>query len=212
MSHVLMRNMTRQNYDKLQHRVYVALSNIFQLKLANIFHQALTAGLSVLKLMTVNVKEASVTLTSRSWSTLLSLVLLVSGELEQRTRAATRVCVQCPGHVSRAVIASVVSVSVWQEDLVTSVISAPVVRWRDHQEDAVTVMTVTVMFSSVILTTMTPVVTRDPVPLTRVKEEAAVRSMMAPSPVTALDSDMANIVSRSWSLVTRLQASMVSPR
>ena len=64
-SHVLMRNMTRQNYNKLQHRVYVALSNIFQLKLANIFHQALTAGLSVLKLMTVNVKEASVTLTSR---------------------------------------------------------------------------------------------------------------------------------------------------
>ena len=160
--------------------------------------------------MTVNVKEASVTLTSRSWSTLLSLVLLVSGELEQRTRAATRVCVQCPGHVSGAVIASVVSVSVWQEDLVTSVISAPVVRWRDHQEDAV--MTVTVIFSSVTLTTMTPVVTRDPVPLTRVKEEAAVRSMMAPSPVTALDSDMANIVSRSWSLVTGLQASMVSPR
>ena len=109
--------------------------------------------------------------------------------------------------MSGAVIASVVSVSVWQEDLVTSVISAPVVRWRDHQEDAVTVM-----FSSVTLTTMTPVVTRDPVPLTRVKEEAAVRSMMAPSPVTALDSDMANIVSRSWSLVTRLQASMVSPR
>ena len=101
--------------------------------------------------------------------------------------------------MSRAVIASVVSVSVWQEDLVTSVISAPVDRWRDHQEDAVTVMTVTVMFSSVTLTTMAPMVTRDPVPLTRVKEEAAVRSMMAPSPVTALDSDMANIVSRSWS-------------
>ena len=112
--------------------------------------------------------------------------------------------------MSGAVIASVVSVSVWKEDLDTSVISAPVVRWRDHQEDAV--MTVTVIFSSVTLTTMTPVVTRDPVPLTRVKEVAAVRSMMAPSPVTALDSDMANIVSRSWSLVTRLQASMVSPR